>query len=205
MKLHLRRSPCLQIGAVSARFPKRIVCPLIALLLCACGGAADTPNGSTSCGAAADSLWLNGTVSAVHDGDTLSLETGHGSERIRLQGLDAPELAQAYGSTAQQALSDRALHQSVRVAYGQRDAYNRVLGQVFTGNCQDLNLQLLQTGMAWFYKAYACELDSSRRSRYILAESQAKALRQGLWSQSQPEAPWVYRNGEDPAMPVCAN
>jgi endonuclease YncB( thermonuclease family) len=144
-------------------------------------------------------------VSAVHDGDTLSLDTGNGAEHIRLQGLDAPELAQAYGSTARQALSQRTLQQSVRVAYEQRDAYNRILGQVFTSSCQDVNLQLLQTGMAWFYKAYACELDSSRRVQYAQAESQARAQHLGLWSQNQPQAPWVYRNGEDPPMPLCAN
>ena len=27
----------------------------------------------------------------------------------------------------------------------------------------------------------------------------------GLWAQPQPIAPWVFRNGEDPAVPVCAD
>lgn len=173
-------------------------------LLSGCGGGSDAPAPGAWCSADPGSQWLSGTVTAVHDGDTLSLETSSGHESIRLQGLDAPELAQAYGTTARLALSQSTLQQSVRVAYTQRDGYGRVLGQVWRTDCQDVNLQLLQSGMAWFYKAYQCELGSARRSRYTLAESQAQAQRLGLWRQSQPEAPWVYRNGNDPAAPVCS-
>ena len=178
---------------------------MLCVLLSACGGSADTESLATSCNASAGSRWLSGTVSAVHDGDSLSLNTGHGTEHIRLQGLDAPELAQAYGPSARQALSQQTLQQAVRVAYQERDAYNRVLGQVFIGPCRDVNLQLLQNGMAWFYRAYACDLDSARRSRYALAEADAQAQRLGLWRQNAPVAPWVYRNGEDPQAPLCSD
>jgi len=148
---------------------------MLCVLLSACGGSADTESLATSCNASAGSRWLSGTVSAVHDGDSLTLNTGLGTEHIRLQGLDAPELAQAYGPSAQQALSQQTLQQAVRVAYKERDGYNRVLGQVFIGPCRDVNMQLLQTGMAWFYRAYACDLHSARRTRYALAEAEAQA------------------------------
>lgn len=179
------------------------VIAVLCLMLGACGGSVDPEGPAGTCIASTDSRWLSGTVSAVHDGDSLTLSTGSGSEQIRLQGLDAPELAQAFGSSARQALSQLTLQQKVRVAYQERDGYDRVLGQVFTGHCLDVNLQLLQSGMAWFYKAYACELDGARRARYAQAEAQAKAQQLGLWRQSQPMAPWVYRNAQDPAMPVC--
>lgn len=174
----------------------------LSLFLSACGGSVDQ-NAASRCNVPAGTRWLDGTVSAVHDGDTLTLNTGASTERILLQGLDAPELAQNYGSQARQVLSQLVLQQTVRVAYGQHDAYDRVLGQVFTGQCQDVNLQRLDAGMAWFYRAYACDLDTARRSRYAQAESQARALRRGLWSQAQPVAPWFFRNGDDPPEPAC--
>lgn len=177
----------------------------LCLLLSACGGSSDPATPALHCSASEGSRWLSGTVTAVHDGDSLSLNTGEGTEHVRLQGIDAPELAQAYGPSARQALSQQTLQQAVRVAYQERDGYNRVLGQVFIGSCRDVNLQLLQSGVAWFYRAYACDLDSVRRSRYAQAEADAQRLRLGLWRQISPVAPWVYRNGFDPMAPQCGS
>lgn len=172
----------------------------LALVLTACGGSADHPQ---TCQAAPGSSTLTGTVTAVHDGDTLTLDMGNRVEHIRLQGIDAPELAQAFGDDARLALAHQTLHQPVRVAYSLRDRYDRVLGQVFTADCTDANLQMLKLGLAWFYKAYACDLDSPRRTSYANAETWASSHRLGLWGQNQPMAPWVFRNGEDPSSPQC--
>jgi len=182
------------------------LCLALGMALTACGGSASTEGAATNpaCGAPTGSTVLTGTVTAVHDGDTLTLSTNTTTEHIRLQGIDAPELAQPFGDNARQALLQQTLHQSVRVVYTQRDRYDRILGQVFTTPCVDVNQQLLSGGMAWFYTAYACELDSARRSRYASAEAQAHAQHLGLWHQSQPIAPWVFRNGEDPPTPNCA-
>lgn len=174
----------------------------LGFVLTACGGSADTSQ-AERCGANSGMTSVTGTVTAVHDGDTLTLRTASTTEHIRLQGIDAPELAQAFGDAARQTLTQQSLHQTVRVAYAQRDRYDRLLGQVFTVDCTDVNQQMLAAGMAWFYTAYACELDSARRSRYATVEAQAHAQRQGLWSQIQPLAPWVFRNGEDPPAPDC--
>jgi len=175
----------------------------LSLLLFACGGgdrSGDFPTCPTS---AAHPQWLTGRVIRVHDGDTLMLNTGTGTEHVRLQGIDAPELLQEAGPQAQLALSLLSLERTVAVAWAGRDVYGRLLGQVFSSTCQDINLTLLEQGMAWFYKAYACELDPTRRARYALAQAQAQSARQGLWQQAQPVAPWVYRNGQDPAAPEC--
>ena len=177
-----------------------MACGLLALVLSACGGSAGSP---TACNAPAAGSALLGTVTAVHDGDTLTLSTGNSVEHVRLQGIDAPELAQDFGEQARQALTERTLQQPVRVVYTQRDRYDRVLGQVFTADCTDVNQRLLELGMAWFYKAYACDLEASRRLRYASAETQASSHRLGLWSQNQPTAPWVFRNGEDTPAPQC--
>ncbi len=182
------------------------VCLTLVAALAACGGSSSSDsNASTRCGAASGNTVLAGTVTAVHDGDTLTLMTDTTTEHIRLQGIDAPELAQPFGDNARVALSQQTLRQSVRVAYTQRDRYDRILGQVFTSNCVDVNQQLLNLGMAWFYKAYACDLEKPRRTRYEAAHAQALAQGLGLWSQHLPLAPWIFRNGEDPPSPSCAD
>jgi endonuclease YncB( thermonuclease family) len=182
----------------------RMVCLMLCAVLTACGGSSSSDtNAAERCGAASGNTLLSGSVTAVHDGDTLTLTTGTGTEHIRLQGIDAPELAQPFGDQARAALTQQTLHQSVRVAYTQRDRYDRILGQVFTRNCADVNQQMLSLGMAWFYKAYACDLEKPRRSRYEAAQAQALAQSLGLWIQRQPQAPWIFRNGEDPPTPNC--
>ncbi len=181
-------------------------CLVGCLSLLGCGGSADPVSVAPShCTATAGSQWLTGQVSAVLDGDTVVLGSGSRAEHIRLQGIDAPELAQNEGPAARQALSQLALNQSTRVAYTQLDRYGRVLGQVFNTGCKDLNLHMLQQGQAWFYTAYACDLELQRRTLYASAQTLARSNRLGLWQQSQPMAPWVYRNGDDPATPVCAD
>ncbi len=176
----------------------------LGVIVSACGGSQGSSN-SLHCVSSTGMTVLTGKVTAVHDGDTLTLSTADITEQVRLQGMDAPELAQPFGDAARTALSQRTLHQSVRVAYIQRDRYDRLLGQVFTADCSDVNHQMLVLGMAWFYKAYACELESTRRSRYELAETQAHEQHLGLWSQSQPVAPWIFRNGEVATMPQCSD
>lgn len=49
---------------------------------------------------------LSGKVVGVHDGDTLTLlVAGNRPVKVRLAGMDAPELNQPYGQQAKQALS----------------------------------------------------------------------------------------------------
>ena len=175
----------------------------LAMALAACGGGTgDTP---LACGAGAAAHTLTGTASAVHDGDTLTLTHSTSSEQVRLQGIDAPELTQDWGAESRSALQALALHQTVTVAYDQRDRYGRLLAHVFGRGCEHLNPRLLREGQAWYYRAYACELAASLRSAFDQAEQTARQQRRGLWQQAQPMAPWVFRNGEDPATPLCSD
>lgn len=174
----------------------------LAMTLSACGGGGAA---STTCGAGLAAHTLSGTASAVHDGDTFTLTHSAGSVQVRLQGIDAPELAQTGGTSSRQALQTLVLHQPVSVVYGQIDTYGRALGHVFSSACDHINLRLLREGMAWYYRAYACDLPASLRSTFKQAELTAQQQHLGLWQQPNPVAPWVYRNGDDPPEPVCSN
>ena len=54
---------------------------------------------------AADHPTLTGKVVGVHDGDTLTLLVNEKQYKVRLDGIDAPELGQDFGTRAKQALS----------------------------------------------------------------------------------------------------
>ena len=95
------------------------------------------------------------------------------------------------------------LGKTVTVAYTQTDQYGRIVGAVFTDNCQYVNLEQVATGMAWFYKAYQCEISADLRAKFSQAQDSVVSSKLGLWSETDPEAPWFYRNGVEPETPVC--
>ena len=159
-----------------------------------------TASSTTLCSYAVGSSRIIGTVSAVHDGDTITVN----GTSIRLDSIDAPELAQAYGTQSQQTLSASVLGKPVTVAYTKTDKYGRIVGSVFTSTCQYVNLSQVATGSAWFYRAYQCEIASSSRNAFAAAEDAASAGDIGLWA-GVATPPWVYRNGEEAAVPLCSS
>jgi endonuclease YncB( thermonuclease family) len=166
------------------------------------GAAASAPaSGVSYCGETAGVQRITGMVSAVHDGDTIRVN----SQSIRLNSIDAPELTQAYGKSSRDRLSTLVLGQQVTVSYVQKDAYDRVLGTVFKSDCSNVNLQQVESGSAWYYEAYKCEIDSRQRAAFAAAQASAKAAYMGLWA-APAVAPWIFRNGVEAKVPTfCPN
>lgn len=112
----------------------------------------------------------------VVDGDTLSSRDG----RLRLSGIDAPELSQVCqdkgrdwpcGQSARQALAAMMASAAITCAGAARDRYDRLL-VVCKAATADLNAQMVRTGMAVAYGAYEAE------------EGMARDGQIGLWSGS---------------------
>jgi endonuclease YncB( thermonuclease family) len=82
--------------------------------------------------------------------------------KIRLQGIDAPERRQAYGTKSKEHLSDLIAGKTVVVDYSKYDRYQRILGKVLLGG-EDVNLEQVEAGMAWHYKKYQGEQSTSDR------------------------------------------
>lgn len=138
-------------------------------------------------------------VIAIADGDTLTvLDAGNTQHKIRLAGIDAPEKRQAWGDRARQFLGARVHQRMVQIEVDKKDRYGREVGKVLLDG-EDINLELLRSGLAWHYKAYEREQPPGERASYADAERQARARRLGLWRDAQPQAPWDYRKGLRPS------
>lgn len=123
----------------------------------------------------------------INDGDTITLK----GERIRLQGIDAPEYDQlcsdaqgnqyACGRRSRQELVRLIGKSQVRCEGWERDKYGRMLAHCFAGDDNvSLNAQLVSLGWAVAYGGFEAE------------QRQARAGTQGLW-EGQFERPRDFR------------
>lgn len=78
------------------------------------------------------------------------------------------------------------------VQWDKHDRYGRIVGTVFVDG-QDVDLEQVKGGMAWFYRYYQNELTPEDRKRYAQAEDKAKADKLGLWQDKHPIPPWEWR------------
>ena len=136
---------------------------------------------------------LQGKVVSVADGDTITiLDSQKTQHKIRLQGIDAPERAQAFGNKSKQSLHEMVHGKQVTVDSQKKDKYGRVVGKILLNNT-DVCLEQLKRGMAWHYKQYANEQSPEDRDVYAQAESTARAQSLGLWKDKSPTPPWAFR------------
>lgn len=136
---------------------------------------------------------LIGRVVGVADGDTITvLDSTNTQYKVRLAGIDAPEKNQAFGNVSKKSLSDMVFDNQVIIDWKKQDRYGRIVGKVML-NGQDVNLEQINRGMAWFYKKYQNELVLDDRLAYLHAEEDAKNSEIGLWLDHKTSAPWDFR------------
>jgi len=141
---------------------------------------------------------LEGKVIRILDGDTIEiLDAETTPHKVRLAGIDAPEKGQAFGSVAKRHLASLVFGRVVEVESHKRDKYRRVVGKIVYDG-QDMNLEMVSAGYAWWYRKYSGEQSSADRRRYEEAEAFARAERVGLWADKAPMAPWEWRHRPEP-------
>lgn len=129
-----------------------------------------------------------GQVVRVGDGDTLEILRGRATVRVRLHGVDCPELGQDFGERARQRTGALAMRQQVTVRQIETDRFGRVVGEVFLPGGASLNRKLVEEGLAWWYRQYA-----PRDLQLRLLEEKARDARRGLWAHPSPIPPWKWR------------
>lgn len=142
------------------------------------------------------------TVSAVVDGDTLDVDipdivTGHSTTRIRLWGVDTPEVhgvpvPQHFGPEAS-AFTGKLMHQRVRLElepHDTRDKYNRLLAYVYMPDGRMLNEELLRGGLAYADPRF----EHSRKAVFSRLAREAMKSRRGLWADvTRDDLPYYLR------------
>ena len=125
-------------------------------------------------------------VVSVYDGDTITVRTDE-TIKIRLHGIDAPELKQPFGQASKQALSGLVFGKKLTVKPDKKDRYGRTIARV-EADGRDVSVQVVETGMAHWYEQYA-KRDTEMQS----AQTKAKSAKLGIWSVPDAIAPWEYR------------
>ena len=88
-------------------------------------------------------------VVGIHDGDSITVLSVEKKQiKIRLEGIDAPELKQAFGSRAKEHLSSLIMGKDVTLIVKGEDLYKRTLSKILL-DAQDVNLSMVRDGFAW--------------------------------------------------------
>lgn len=140
---------------------------------------------------AADAWW--GVVSYVSDGDTLWVRPADGGapRKVRVHGIDAPELCQAHGAEARSALQRELLGLAVRVQPLRHDDYGRLLARLWHAD-EDVAARMVRTGHAWSYRY------RNSPGPYAAEEREARAARRGLFADAGAQRPYAFRRAHGP-------
>ncbi len=128
-------------------------------------------------------------VRAVLDGDTVDVA---GVGRVRLLGIDAPEISHGYDTAApfareaKERLASMVLNRWVRLEQeGERlDVYNRRLAYLIREDGVFVNAALVREGLA----RVIARVPLSRLAELQRAEAEAQAFRRGMWG-ATPQLP----------------
>lgn len=137
---------------------------------------------------------MTGRASVI-DGDTIEI---HG-ERIRFNGIDAPESSQTCldvstieyrcGARSADALAEfLSLSVPTSCQFIERDRYGRFVGTCVRADGADVNEWMVRNGYALDWPRYSGDA-------YSNAQDAARAARRGMWEGSF-DAPWDWRHGQ---------
>ena len=144
----------------------------------------------------------SGVVTRVIDGDTLWVRdstavSGGETLKVRIVGIDAPEVCQAGGPEAREALRRHVLGQPVTLtspSSRSHDDYGRLLARVDKRG-EDVGRWMVRRGQAWSY--------SYRRNSgpYATEQAQAQAAGVGLFAHAAAENPRNFRQRHGSCYP----
>lgn len=121
----------------------------------------------------------------IYDGDTITALTSQKEKiKIRLYGIDAPELKQPFGKASKRHLIDLISNKSLNINEKGKDKYGRTLAVLYNGD-QDINAQMVIDGYAWAYDKFSKD--------YVAFQQNAQLLKKGLWIDKDIVRPSDFR------------
>lgn len=131
---------------------------------------------------------IAGIVKTFADGDTLRMQIDRKLQKIRLYGIDAPEIGQEFGTEARDFVREQTAGRTVNVERIGSDRYGRDVAIVRLPDGRSLNAELVRHGYAWWSRRHAPD-----NHELADAEREARSHKRGLWRQAEPLPPWVWR------------
>lgn len=104
----------------------------------------------------------------VIDGDTIDIE----GTRIRLAGIDAPEIEDPYCIKAKIALVQLCKGQRIRAEFDEQQSYERLVATCYLPDGRDLSAEMVKAGMA---------IDWPKFSRGKYRDLEVEGIRKKLW------------------------
>jgi endonuclease YncB( thermonuclease family) len=133
-----------------------------------------------------------GVVSRVVDGDSLWFTAqGRAPVEVRLADMDAPELCQAHGAEARQALAELVLNQPAQLRGVARDSYGRLVARITVAGT-DVATRMVEQGHAWSAR------QRNDRGPLVKQERMARALGRGLHAGGGAVLPREFRRTHGP-------
>jgi endonuclease YncB( thermonuclease family) len=135
--------------------------------------------------------------SSIYDGDTFRVRCDNREEKIRLCGIDAPEVKQPLGIESRDYLRSLVASSEgqVIVIEMDRDRYDRSVAEVLLDKQsgeQSLQEELLRAGMAYHYKQFSRNCHNA--DVFDTAEEMGRSQQRGVWKlPNGGQRPWDYR------------
>ena len=134
----------------------------------------------------------------INDGDTLRVTRGNEELKIRLCGIDAPELKQPLGIESRDYLRSLIAQGSglIYVQPIEKDRYGRTVAELWIPIKPDyeqqihLNTAMVEAGYAYHYRQYSGNCESAENLGW--AEKIARENKLGVWNGSH-QKPWEFR------------
>ncbi|UVT14623.1 MAG: thermonuclease family protein [Nitrospira sp.] len=140
-----------------------------------------------------------GKVISVIDGDTFDVEHEQGVERVRLNGIDAPDKGQHFSQHAMKFIEEITTGQHLTIENKGQDKYEQTIGDVFLADGRHLNKELVKAGLAWWFCRYSADTELQQ------LEEDAREAKRGLWKDPAPTPPWIFRKLQRNQVPEASD
>lgn len=140
-------------------------------------------------------------VTKIFDGDTFETETG---EKVRLIGINTPEISDIFGQEAKQHLADlidgKIIDLQTDNLSNDRDRYSRLLRYVILDGI-DINKRMISDGFAFAYLKYHFEKANDYKKAQLTASEENK----GMWgNENKDEVIKQQENKEVAKQPLSS-
>lgn len=136
-------------------------------------------------------------VLKIYDGDTIQVKGLGLIFKIRMVGIDAPEIgydgqpSQPFSQESKKYLTTLLENKDIRLKSYGTGGYNRQLAEIFLNN-ENINIKLIQAGLAEVYTGKRPKLLDSEL--YLNEAAAAKRATLGIWTQgSDYKSPKIWR------------